>query len=201
MAGNIDRHISEEHIEAYSMGTLNEEESAPFEEHLLICETCRNQVLETDAYLAAMYGASTRVRQPAKPAVRFQFFSRLLPLLSAAALVLALAVAGLWLGRVVPVIPANVVNLTSTRGVGIDVKAPPGRALNLNLDLEGLPAAASFRVDIVDRGGTIVWNGTAQSRDSKAIAQVAGLAAGIYFVRLYTTSGELVREYGLEIAS
>ncbi len=42
------RHMDAEDIERYSMGDISEERCAQFEEHLLICETCRIRVAESD---------------------------------------------------------------------------------------------------------------------------------------------------------
>ena len=91
------------------------------------------------------------------------------------------------------------VNLVATRGADIEARAPAGRALVLNLELAGLPAQPSYRVETVDRLGRVVWQGTVPSEDSKAVALLPGMPAGIYFVRVYTASGELLREYGLDV--
>jgi len=64
------RHMNAEEIEKYSLGGLSEEQAAPFDEHLLLCEVCRKSVEASDAYVAAMRGAARQVRQrdmPAKP--------------------------------------------------------------------------------------------------------------------------------------
>lgn len=47
-------HISDDVLELYLMGRLTEMEMAPLEEHLLICEDCRNRLEEAETYLAAM---------------------------------------------------------------------------------------------------------------------------------------------------
>ncbi len=56
-------HMDAEEIERYSLGDLPEREAAPFDEHLLICGLCRTKVEASDAYLAAMRGAASLVRQ------------------------------------------------------------------------------------------------------------------------------------------
>jgi hypothetical protein len=200
MALNTDRHMERDEIERYSMGAITEEESAPFDEHVLICEFCRNRVTESDDYVAAMQGAGGRLRHSRNLEARRRFFPRLIPLFSAAGLIVLVALATLWLGNRATATPAYAVNLVSTRGSGIDAKAPPGRALNLSLELTGLPTQPSFRVEMVDRLGTVVWRGTAQPRDSKAAVSVPGMPGGIYFVRVYAPPGELLREYGIEVA-
>jgi hypothetical protein len=47
-------HISDDALELCLMGRLTETEVAPLDEHLLICEECRNRVQETETYIAAM---------------------------------------------------------------------------------------------------------------------------------------------------
>ncbi len=37
-------HLTEDDIEKYAMGKMTEEESAPTEEHLLVCQQCRDDL-------------------------------------------------------------------------------------------------------------------------------------------------------------
>jgi hypothetical protein len=53
-------HQSDDLLERYSMGRLTEVEMAPLEEHLLICEKCRNTVVQMDLNLAAIREALKR---------------------------------------------------------------------------------------------------------------------------------------------
>ena len=61
MTLDSNRHMDADEIESYSMGTLPEEERDRFEEHLLICEFCRNRVEKSDDYIAAMREAAGEV--------------------------------------------------------------------------------------------------------------------------------------------
>lgn len=198
MGLNTDRHMDEDEIERYSMGSMTEEESARFDEHLFICELCRNRVAKSDDYVAAMQGASLRLRRPPKPS-RVRFFSRPVTFFPVLGLIVLAGLVSLWLGRRVAATPPFAVYVAATRGAGIDAKAPRGRPLILNLELSGLAALPSFRVEMVDRVGAVVWSGTAQSRDAKAEVSVPGMSGGVYFVRVYGSSGKLLREYGIEI--
>jgi anti-sigma factor RsiW len=63
MATGIRRHINEATIEKYSLDTLSEKPRARVEEHLLICESCRQAVTASDAYVKAMRRAAASVRQ------------------------------------------------------------------------------------------------------------------------------------------
>jgi len=205
MALNSNRHMDEEQIESYSMGAVSEEESARFDEHLLICEFCQNRVTNSDDYVAAMQGAGLRSRwRSPKSEVRRRFFPRLIPIFSAVGLIAAaglisLAALGGWRPLVRETAPVFAVSLEATRGTGIDARAPAGRALLLNLELAGLPAQPSYGVETVDRLGKVVWKGTVPSQDSKAVASIPGMPAGVYFIRVYGSSGELLREYGLDV--
>src|SRR5450759_4593536 len=93
--------------------------------------------------------------------------------------------------------PVVGVSLTALRGNGAGSIAPAGRELMLHPDLTGLAEDASYRLEIVDRTGHTVRQGTL-ARAQNGI-KVPGLSAGLYFVRVYRQAGELLREYGLEI--
>lgn len=193
--------VDEEEIERYSMGAMPEEVIAPFEEHLLICESCQLRLAQSDAYVAAMRQASARLRaEPPKHGLPWLRFPRLVPAL--AGMAVALLAAGLWLGRVdMGEAHPFAVDLEATRGSALEAKAPAGRWLLLRLDLANLPASSQYRLEMVDRFGGRVWQGSVAARGSKAGFKVPGKQPGIYFVRVYRPSGELLREYGLEVES
>ena len=95
---SANRHIDEEEIERYSMGAMPEEATAPFEEHLLICQPCQLRLAQTDVYVSAMRLASARLRtEPLKRGLPWLRFPRLVPAL--AGLAVAVVAAGLWIGR------------------------------------------------------------------------------------------------------
>jgi hypothetical protein len=193
------RHVDEEEIERYSMGAMAEEAIAPFEEHLLICESCQHRLAETDVYVSAMRQASARLRTaPVKRGHPWLLFPRLVPALAGMAVVMVAA--GLWLGRpdTGEALPFAV-DLAATRGPAIEATAPAGRWLILRLDLANLPASPGYRVEMVDRYGNRVWQATVPARGSKADFKVPRTQPGVYFVRLYRPPGELLREYGIEV--
>jgi anti-sigma factor RsiW len=47
-------HLSEEILEKYAMEKLSDWESAPVEEHLLICQLCRSRLENLDEFVALM---------------------------------------------------------------------------------------------------------------------------------------------------
>jgi len=199
------RHLEEDEIERYSTGIASEKECARFDEHLLVCEFCRNRVTQEDDYGLAIQSAGLRWRQQARlREAGWRDFPRLIPLSYALGLVAALTlIALLALGALRPwtrgAAPVFAVHLEALRGAGIESRAPAGRALLLDLDLTGLPAQKIYRVEAVDRLGNVVWQGTVPAQDSRASVSLPSMPAGIYFVRVYASSGELVREYGLEV--
>ncbi len=191
-------HIDEEEFERYSMGAMPEGAVAPFEEHLLICESCQHRLAQTDVYVSAMRQASARLRErPVERGLPWLRFPRLVPAL--AGLAVAIVAAGLWLNR--PDLGAAhpfAVDLAATRGAVIEAKAPAGKWLLLRLDLASLPASPGYRLEMVDRSGQRVWQATVPGQGSKADFKVPGAQPGVYFVRVYGPSGELLREYGFE---
>ena len=195
MSSDINPHIGAEELEDYAMGRIPEEQAGPLEEHLLICATCRQRLQENDSYHSALrHAAAQLLDAPAQLDRSLWSFPRLLP--AAVGLACVVLIAGVALRYSNSAGPAFAVNLAATRGAGIEAKAPAGRALALRPDLTGLAAGPFFRVEMVDRLGNRVWQGSAHSGASVTVPQQR---PGIYFVRIYNSSGELLREYGLEI--
>lgn len=199
MYGNC--HIDEEEIERYSMGAMPEGAIAPFEEHLLTCESCQVRLAQTDVYVSAMRQASARLRRgPLKRGLPWLRLPRLVPALVGMAVVMVAA--GLWLSRPdMGEAHPFAVDLAATRGAAIEAKAPAGRWLLLRLDLASLPASSGYRLEMVDRSGNRVWQAAVPAGGSKADVKVPGTQPGVYFVRVYGPSGELLREYALEAES
>jgi hypothetical protein len=196
---NANYHLDDEELERYSMGAMPEAAIAPFEEHLLVCEPCQLRLAQTDAYVGAMRQASARLRtEPLKRGLPWLRFPRLIPAL--AGMAVAIVAAGLWIGRPdMGEAHPFAVDLEATRGAAIEAKAPAGRWLLLRLDLANLPASSSYRLEMVDRFGSRIYQATVAAQGSKAGFMVPGTQPGIYFVRLYRPPGELLREYGFEV--
>jgi len=196
MFSNTGRHWEAEEIERYSLGTIPEEESARLEEHLLICESCRQRLSESDDYVSSMQHAAAELRRA--PAVRerrwwWWSIANLVPAVAVLVLLVIVVAVGLRMGNPGPAAPAVAVSLAATRGAGIEAKAPAHNALTLHVDLTGLPVWPSYRLELVDSVGQRVWQGPANA------AKVPPLRPGIYFIRAYSPAGELLREYGLEV--
>ena len=179
-------------IEAYSLGKIPEAELAELEEHLLICESCQQRVTECDAYVRSMRQASTRIRaEEPKPRKAFSA-SGLVPILGIALLIGGV---GTYVHSQRAVGPRVSVALEVTRGA-TTTEAPAGRPLTLDPQLEGLPAQPGYRMEIVDqKGGRIFGQEFTAGKAVDAPAQ----RPGVYFVRLYTLEGKLLREFALNI--
>ena len=192
-------HLDDEEFERYSMGAMPEAAIAPFEEHLLVCEPCQLRLAQTDAYVGAMRQASARLRtEPLKRGLPWLRFPRLVPAL--AGMAVAIVAAGLWISRPdMGEAHPFAVDLEATRGAAIEATAPAGRWLLLRLDLANLPASSWYRLEMVDRFGSRIYQATVAAQGSKAGFMVPGTQPGIYFVRLYRPPGELLREYGFEV--
>jgi hypothetical protein len=181
-------HMDPEDLERYSLGRTTPDETAGVEEHLLICEKCRDKLDETESFAFAVTAATAELHRTGA-----KRWSKVAVLAAAACLLLA-ARAALWWsrGHEAPI----AVSLMALRA-NSTVSVPTGRTLELRPDLTGLPAASTFRIEVVDQSGKPVWRGELAATRTAVV--VPAQSAGAYFVRLYTPSGELLREYGLQI--
>jgi hypothetical protein len=194
MSSKPDNHPDEFQLEGYSQGSIPEPEASRLEEHLLICEACRQRLSASEEYARSMQKATARSRTEPRGIRWVSGFPRLIPALAVALLVLGIGVA--WqMNRKVTLAPVAV-TLEATRGGGQVAQVPAGKPLLLKPGLDGLPSLPEYHLEMVDRTGKRVWQTN--------FAPAAGVAApeqepGIYFVRLYSLPGALLREYVMEI--
>ena len=193
---DVHHHVDAEDLERYSTGTSPLEAVPLIEEHLLICDVCQDRLRDADAYLLAMRTSSEQVRRDEKAAKRREWrIPAWVPVMVTVAVGIVLVVATpRFIRSPGPVVE---VSLTALRSGGAGNSAPSGRELMLHPDLTGLAEDSSYRLEIVDQTGHTVRQGTL-ARAQNGI-KVAGLGAGLYFVRVYLPAGELLREYGLQI--
>jgi anti-sigma factor RsiW len=180
-------HLTEEQIEGYAAGSFSDDEAARMEEHLLVCEACRAAVEETAEYVTAMRDAAGQARREQARARRVR---PVWAVLAAAALLLGAGAVLRW-ARSRPSASGIVVRLEAMPGA-LAAKAPAGKSLEIRPDTSGLAIPPPYRLEIVTDAGRRVWSGAAGVR-------VPPLAPGVYFARVYSTSGSLLREYGLEV--
>ena len=184
-------HGDEEQLERYALGTLANEQASRLEEHLLTCEDCRRELAQVEAYVASVQQAGRGLRTEEWVPRHWWELPRLVPILAAAVIVLSFA-AG-WFEK--NSAPPLAVRLMTVRGAAGVAQAPADRPLRLQPDIEGLTIFASERMEISSETGHIVWRGPLLG------ATVPGMRPGLYFVRVRRASGELLREYVLEVAS
>jgi hypothetical protein len=213
-------HIKADDLERYSMSALPDESAVRVERHLLVCETCRQRLLEAEEYMTAMKGAihefpaseravirefpapeRAAIRKfpaPERAAKRWQWsFPRLIPAFAALAFITIAAVTLPLMYRGAPA-PVEV-TLQTMRGPANQATAPAHRPLLLKLDLTGLAPSPSYRVEMVDRSGYRVWRGGFPSLGATGSVPVPAQKGGAYFVRVTLPSGETLREYSLQL--
>jgi hypothetical protein len=191
-----DGHIPENDLEIYSTGALPEESAARVERHLLICEICRRRLVEAEEYLTAVKQAVRHLPRQERGHWRWSF-PRLIPAFAALA-VLAIAVVALPVIRRGETAPFPV-SLRTMRGPASQTAGPSRRPLLLELDLTGLAASPSYRVELVDGSGDKIWQGGCNSGGATASVAVPPQKRGTYFVRVALPSGQALREYELEL--
>jgi hypothetical protein len=180
--------VTADDLERYAMGKMSAEETDRIEDHLLICESCRDRLEETREFTVAMQSASAEIR-------RKGFGRKAAPLIATAAGIVVTVCAALilWPGsRQAPF----ALNLIATRGAA-DIRIPAGRTLDIHPDLTGLTASPRYLLEVVDRDGKRVWSGDLSPPADRAT--VPGRRAGSYFLRVLAADGKLLREYALEI--
>ena len=222
-------HATEELLEEYSFGRICEPQLGWLEEHLLICPQCQSELDDIEEYKILMkaglasfeserLAAAGSAASPARPgspvgvwsslrkALSLYFASPRFPgtknlLFAAVLFVLAGAVVTWRMESSVALAPVATVRLIALRGGEGDVaRAPSGHRLELVFGRTDLAADLFYRAEVVDASGHQIWNGNVRIADQSLSILVAGpLRAGAYWVRLYTSTGQLLREFGLRV--
>ena len=190
-------HGMDDRLELYALGRLGDTDLALLEEHLLICAACRERLNEIEDYAIAVRQA-LKTDPGVSPARINRFASLRWPAfalaVAAVALIGALAV---FPGSRTRFAPAATLQLSAIRGE-MPVAAP---AREFDLTLADAPREGGpFRVEVVSGAGKALWHGI--TAGDAAVAEVKvkrRLASGDYFVRLYSASGQVLREYGFRI--
>jgi hypothetical protein len=206
---NLDGHAPEAMLEEYSRGALPDAEAERFEEHLLVCPQCQDNLAEMDAFVDATRRAAARLREEqavlaAKQGGVWSWFPHPAWLAAAAGLaILLVGGADLWrAGRRSE--PAFSVYLQAERGgeTPTNSRVPAARPLRIHLDSAGLPALSFYRVEIVEASGAPVFEAVSARGEGDLIVETPKpLAAARYWVRLYEPgqAGALLREFGLRV--
>ena len=184
------------------MGLLPKSDVAWFEEHLLLCEPCRQRLDAAEEFAGAMKGASAAFRRrenlapaPGRPP-RWTWL-RLIPAI--AILALLVGILGWWSRTSNFDGPPFAISLAATRGADGGASAPADTSLLVRLDLAGLADHPTYSLEMVDERGTAVWRGAGKPANARVESRIPRTRAGAYFIRVYSPSGELLREFGLKV--
>jgi hypothetical protein len=195
------RHIPEETLEQYCMGRLSESETEPVEEHLLFCTLCQDTLTETEEFLRVVQSAASRLESQPGTEVWWTRLWRAFTTLPKP--IFALAACALALFVIVPNQSRNsaVVELKAMRGAETATQAPARTKLILRVAAPAALAAtpqANLELRIVNLDGAIVTQVAAQQTADKIVADIEGLPAGSYWVRLYSGQ-QIAGEYGITV--
>ncbi len=195
-------HESDDRLELYALGRLSDSELPEIEEHLLVCDSCRDRLDETEMYVVAMQRELALAAVPAKSAWSLSAWSgsswfRPQFAWGGAMALVAVGVILVWNGNS-RLSPVASLELTAMRGSDLR-SAPPSRELDLTLG-DATAGAGSPLVEVVDDGGGAVWQGAAETNGGKArVKLIRVLSPGVYYVRLYDSPGHLVHEYSFRV--
>ena len=187
-------HQSDELLELYALGRLPDSDSAPLEEHLLVCELCRERLDQVEAYALALRSAIAQEPVSAAADGWFREFFQFRNLLFAGGFAAAVLLAVLYLHPRANIAPFASLELTAMRGNMVSIQ--PARETDILL--ADAPAQSSTPVQMVDASGGTVWNGIPEPV-SHRIRVMKQLAPGSYFVRLFDSNGGLLHEYGFQV--
>jgi hypothetical protein len=205
MEATFEDHCTDDALELYALGRLEDLPMEALEEHLLICEPCRVRLDETDIFVRAMKGAAARLRVERKAesfAARVAGYFRLpaFPVwVASAACVGVLAVS---VGRLRDRTPADApiaVSLHAERGASQTVAAH--HPLALTLDARGLTLGKSAHVVLVDAAGTALEQADVAPDNDQVHARFPRpLNPGDYFIRICRPGdADPIREFALRV--
>jgi hypothetical protein len=194
-----DFHGTDDQLELYARGRLPESDLPVLEEHLMVCTTCREKLDEIADFALGMREAAVpqTVSQTMPSAWGLASFFRRPAFSMALAFAALLVVLGVFSNGRTQFAPSASLQLTATRGeMPIAVAA---REFDLTLS-DGPREGGPFRVEVLNATGASAWSGLAESSPAGVRFKLTQrLVQGDYFVRLYSVSGKILREYGFRI--
>lgn len=197
MQADSELHIDDATLERYAMGKLDAEREAVIEQHILLCDACRIRATQEVAMSRGMKEAAPRIAAETVPERSRWWSLRLLGPAFAACTLLLLAV--IILGpRGFDRSPVAV-SLYAMRGAETEAHGPAGKRLLLEPDLNGLAVSPGYRIELVDGAGGRRWQGDLDASGNPPGAIAPAQPAGVYFVRVSSASGQLLREYALAL--
>ena len=195
---SFDAHPSAEMLEEYAFRRLPEVAAESLEEHLLLCAGCQKKLQEVDEYILLMKHATAGMDSGSNPTAAGEGRTRW-GVLAGGAMAMALIVAAVMSGIKRPDAgaAAQQVELAAFRGDEM-AHATAGQPIPGVIDAADLAGPRQYNVEVVTASGGMGWKGPAMAAEGRLSASIsAKLKRGVYWVRLSTSEGELVREYGL----
>jgi hypothetical protein len=201
-------HESDERLELYALDRLSGSDITQIEEHLMICDLCRDKLEEAATF--AICAREELMKGPARTGLSLSGWSGRLKgeWLSGGWIKPGMALGGALAAAFTVVValhegrprlaPVAALELTAMRGD--DVKSvAAGEELDLTFD-DAPSGNGTLKVELVDRTGTSVWRGEPRAQGTAVSARIQkALPSGEYFARLYESPGHLVHEYAFRI--
>lgn len=187
-------HLTEDALELYSLGRLQDESALDtVEQHLLVCAHCQTRLERADQFqLAAKAACKKAQREDSQPQSR-----RIHPLAIAAALAAILLVPA-SLRNFPSTAEPFALELSATRAE-TKAEAPTGSPLRLHLNLNGMETA-NLTCNLVSMSGETLASGGLNPQT--ATFESKPLAAGQYLLRLTDSStGQVKREFLFQVRS
>jgi hypothetical protein len=193
-------HISEEMLERFALKQLTDEQSAPIEDHLLVCHHCQDHLEQVDNYVQTMKLAL--LAPAAVSPIRRFLPQRQMVLAWAGAIAIIVMVVAVPMRRSEK--GQSEVTLTAHRGGDTlpIAHARAGTGLLLQVDVTEVVKADGYWLELVDADGQQVWRASAYPNHNRLAVLVPNkLSTGKYWVRLFDRSQPpaVIREYGLEL--
>jgi hypothetical protein len=196
-------HPSPDELENCLLDRSSEQERQIVEEHLLVCDACRDALQDIHATILARNWALEDLEHdqsaPSRKWVRFAIPARAYAGCAAALIALLSWTYSVRTGS--PVSESRV-SLTATRSGGASQSAfaVAGSRVTLNLDTSSLPSTGRYLIEVVDLAGTRVWGGAVAARTPTLTVRLAKpIRAGRYWVRLNDLNGIALREFELRV--
>jgi hypothetical protein len=196
-------HPTPDELENCLLDRSSEEERQIVEEHLLVCDACRDALQDIHATILARNWALEDLEReqpaPERKWLRFEFPARAY---AACAVAVIALLGGTYLARTGSPVPESQVSLTATRS-GAASQSPlalAGSRVTLNLDTTSLPSTGRYLIEVVDLAGARVWGGEVPARTPTVTVRLAQpISAGRYWVRLNDLTGAALREFDLRV--
>ncbi len=196
-------HPEEDYLERYVMKTCSEPELDAIEEHLWICEQCRDRLDYAEEWVSLMKLAvplgPKRKKEIHWHILIGQLFTRPVSLAVGCAAIAAVFWATPLLLRKPPP-QEELISLSASRGGPEQASQPADshRLLRLRLDLTDL--ASPLQGQVVDEAGGIVWTQPI-SASNPELKPARPLQPGTYWVRVNSSVGDYrtLREYSLRV--